>query len=132
MADNSVPHGLGFESYGRGESRETTNGNAGNTASFNREVELIMFELGDLLVRKHQDYGPKNISDAPGGAINGLLVRMHDKMERLEHLYFHRKTDTPNYESVEDTLKDLANYAIIGLMVQRGQWEGIGGSKISE
>jgi hypothetical protein len=33
--------------------------------------------------------------------------------------------DTPNYESIEDTLIDLANYAIIGLLVQRGQWEGI-------
>jgi hypothetical protein len=33
--------------------------------------------------------------------------------------------DTPNYESIEDTLIDLANYAIIGLLVQRGQWEGV-------
>jgi hypothetical protein len=35
------------------------------------------------------------------------------------------KNDTPNYESIEDTLIDLANYAIIGILVQRGQWEGI-------
>jgi RecJ-like exonuclease len=95
-------------------------------------LEELLAELKIIMIRKHQDYGPYNIAHAPGGALNGLLVRMHDKMERLEHLYFHRKTDTPNYESVEDTLKDLANYAIIGLMVQRGQWEGIGGSKISE
>lgn len=73
---------------------------------------------------KHQDYGPYNIAHAPGGAMNGLLVRMHDKMARLENLYYHRKSDTPNFESIEDTLLDLSNYAIIGLLVQRGQWEG--------
>jgi hypothetical protein len=47
---------------------------------------------------------------------------MYDKLARLAHL---GDNDTPNYESVEDTLIDLANYAIIGLLVQRGQWEGI-------
>jgi hypothetical protein len=56
--------------------------------------------------------------------MNGLLVRMHDKMERLENLYY-KKNDTPNYESIQDSLIDLANYAIIGLLVQRGQWEGM-------
>ena len=47
---------------------------------------------------------------------------MYDKLARLTHL---GDSDTPNYESIEDTLIDLANYAIIGLLVQRGQWEGI-------
>lgn len=121
MADNSIPDGFGVKGYGRGESRETTKGNAGDTASFNREVELIMFELGDLLIRKHQDYGPKNISDAPGGAINGLLVRMHDKMARLKNLHYNNKS--ANYESIEDTYKDLANYAVIALMVLRDKWD---------
>ena len=55
--------------------------------------------------------------------MNGLLVRMHDKMARLENLTSKSQAN-PNYESIEDTLMDLANYAIIGLMVQRGQWEG--------
>jgi hypothetical protein len=75
------------------------------------------------MVKKHHDYGPYNIAHAPGGAMNGLIVRMHDKMTRLENLHY--KGDTPNYESIEDTLIDLANYAIIGLLVQRGQWEGL-------
>jgi hypothetical protein len=85
----------------------------------------ILMELKGIMIRKHQDYGPNNIARAPGGAMNGLIVRMHDKMARLEHLTFNNKSNTPNYESIEDTLKDLANYAIIGLMVQRGQWEGL-------
>jgi hypothetical protein len=48
---------------------------------------------------------------------------MYDKLARLNNLV--DTGDTPNYESIEDTLIDLANYAIIGLLVQRGQWEGI-------
>ena len=80
-------------------------------------------ELITILLKKHHDYGPYNIAHAPGGAMNGLLVRMHDKMARLENLTYNNDAN-PNYESIEDTLMDLANYAIIGLMVQRGQWEG--------
>jgi hypothetical protein len=86
--------------------------------------EDILTELRIIMIRKHQDYGPFNIANAPGGAMNGLLVRMHDKMARLENLYY-KNNDTPNYESIEDTFLDLANYAIIGLLVQRRQWEGL-------
>ena len=86
--------------------------------------EDILNEIRVIMVRKHQDYGPLNIALAPGGAMNGLLVRMHDKMARLENLYY-KSSNTPNYESIEDTFIDLANYAIIGLLVQRGQWEGV-------
>ena len=86
------------------------------------DVDVILNELAEILYKKHQDYGPMNIAGAPGGAMNGLRVRMYDKLARLSHL---GDNDTPNYESIEDTLIDLANYAIIGLLVQRGQWEGI-------
>jgi hypothetical protein len=89
----------------------------------NREdAHAVVYELLEILYKKHEDYGPMNIAGAPGGAMNGLRVRMYDKLARLSHL---GDNDTPNYESVEDTLIDLANYAIIGLLVQRGQWEGL-------
>ena len=86
------------------------------------DAKAITIELLTIMYKKHQDYGPMNIASAPGGAMNGLRVRMYDKLARLTHL---GDSDTPNYESIEDTLIDLANYAIIGLLVQRGQWEGI-------
>ena len=96
----------------------------------NREdAHEIVYELLEILYKKHEDYGPMNIAGAPGGAMNGLRVRMYDKLARLSHL---GDNDTPNYESVEDTLIDLANYAIIGLLVQRGQWEGIPNGKQDE
>jgi hypothetical protein len=30
--------------------------------------------LAELLIKKQKDYGPKNISDSPGGPLNGLRV----------------------------------------------------------
>jgi hypothetical protein len=86
------------------------------------DVDTITNELTAILLKKQQDYGSFNIAHAPGGAMNGLRVRMHDKLARLNNLV--DTGNTPNYESVEDTLIDLANYAIIGLLVQRGQWKG--------
>jgi len=87
-------------------------------------IDVIIAELKNLLLKKHQDYGPLNISNAPGGAINGLRVRMYDKLARINNLY-EKGGDTPNYESIADSFMDLANYAIIGLLVQNGQWEGM-------
>jgi hypothetical protein len=78
-------------------------------------------ELANLLLSKHKDYGPKNISQAPGGPINGLRVRMHDKLARINNLV--DSGVSPEHESLEDSFKDMANYAIIGLLVLRKQWD---------
>jgi len=86
------------------------------------DVDTILSELRSIMMKKQADYGPLNIALAPGGPMNGLRVRMYDKLARLNNLA--DKAATPNFESIEDTLIDLANYAIIGLLVQRGQWEG--------
>lgn len=92
-----------------------------------RKLELDCYDITDelieLLVSKHSDYGPKNIADSPGGAINGLRVRMHDKLARINNLFDNAKEDTPQHESFEDSFKDMANYAIIGLLVLRGKWD---------
>ena len=87
-------------------------------------VDSIQKKLKSILLQKQEDYGPLNISLAPGGPLNGLRVRMYDKLARLSNLY-ESDSDTPNFESIQDTLIDLANYAIIGILVQNGQWEGL-------
>lgn len=94
-----------------------------------REEQLLnlrwnLYELSDelieLMVKKNQDYGSSNIMDAPGGAENGLAVRLHDKVARLTNLL---ATDSkPNYESIRDTFIDIANYGMIGVLVLDGQW----------
>ena len=93
-----------------------------------KHLDAILDELKAIMLKKHADYGPMNISGAPGGPMNGLRVRMYDKLARLNNLV--DTGDTPNYESIEDTFLDLANYAIIGLLVQRGQWEGLPNSYV--
>ena len=80
----------------------------------------IIDELGNLLISKQRDYGPGNINNAYGGPINGLMVRMGDKFERLKNLL--ASGHTPEHESIEDSFKDLANYCIIAMMVTRGTW----------
>ena len=87
---------------------------------FTQHVWDIMDELGNLLISKQLDYGPGNVNNAHGGPINGLLVRIGDKFERLKNLF--NRGVSPKHESIEDSFKDLANYGVIGLMVQRGVW----------
>jgi hypothetical protein len=94
-----------------------------DTASkeFASAVWEIMDEIGNLLISKQMDYGPGNVNNAHGGPINGLLVRIGDKFERLKNLFKKDKV-IPQHESIEDSFKDLANYAVIGIMIQRGKW----------
>jgi hypothetical protein len=88
---------------------------------FVTDVWDIIDELGNLLISKQRDYGPGNINNAFGGPMNGLLVRMGDKFERLKNLFMFG-SGKPQHEPIEDSFKDLANYAIIAMMVQRGKW----------
>jgi len=84
------------------------------------DIENTLTELANLLISKHKDYGPKNISLSPGGPLNGLRVRMWDKLARINNLV--DSNASPEHESLEDSFKDMANYAIIGLLVLQGRW----------
>ena len=92
--------------------------------NFKFDSIAVYNEAWELLVKKQLDYGPKNIASAPGGALNGLLVRMHDKIARLNNLIYETK-DTPKNESIEDSFIDLLNYSSIALMVLRGKCHGV-------
>lgn len=71
-------------------------------------------EIACLLDRKGQDYGTENIKKFGS---QGVLVRVSDKVERLINLS--RKDGQVNFESVEDTWKDIAGYAILALIELR-------------
>jgi hypothetical protein len=92
---------------------------------FATDVWAIADALGNLLLQKHEDYGPLNISRSPGGPLNGLRVRMWDKIARINNLTDTGKT--PENESLRDSFLDLANYAIIALMVLDGTWPELEG-----
>lgn len=126
MADYKSSNESGIEGISVLDARVVPNRDA-KSSIVAREVHLEVHlsntinELSELLLSKHRDYGPKNISLAPGGAINGLRVRMHDKLARINNLV--DSGAAPEHESLEDSFKDMANYAIIGLLVLRGKWD---------
>lgn len=88
--------------------------------AFSDAVGRAFDELEDTLLTKHRDYGAKNISAAPGGALNGLRVRMHDKLARINNLV--EKGEAVQHESLRDSFLDLANYAVIGMLVLDEAW----------
>jgi len=126
MADYPLSEQFRFKRSKDGDSGDFIDGFVSHSViarELHLEVNLanISKELSELLLSKHKDYGPKNISQAPGGAINGLRVRMHDKLARINNLI--DSGASPEHESLEDSFKDMANYAIIGLLVLRGKWD---------
>lgn len=72
-------------------------------------------ELATHICKKQADYGHDNISRF--GRI-GLLVRVHDKVARLENLT--KRGVNPQNESLVDNYIDVVGYATIGMMLERG------------
>lgn len=91
-----------------------------NAFQFEQLAEEQYLAALRILLSKHEDYGPSNISQSPGGALNGLRVRMWDKIARINHLIDNGAD--PRHESLRDSFLDLANYSMIALMVIDGEW----------
>ena len=70
-------------------------------------------EIVKTLILKQRDYGPENIRRF---GRRGLIVRMHDKIARLENLT--SSSAEPNNESIADNLLDVVGYAAIGIMLE--------------
>lgn len=74
-------------------------------------------ECCELLLKKNADYG--NASFDLG--LIGNFVHIWDKSSRIKKLMSKNDKDI-NYESLEDSFKDLLGYAIIGLhILQKGE-----------
>jgi hypothetical protein len=89
----------------------------GPPASFQEMMLRLSNQAVSLCISKQKDYGPKNIS---AFGLVGVLVRMNDKFERLKNLT--KTGKRPTNETIEDSLIDVANYAMIALAVHRGWW----------
>jgi len=82
-----------------------------------RGINLEIPEVHATLVRKQQDYGPENIKRF---GRQGLLIRLHDKVARLENLDGGGRA--PENESVRDTFLDITGYCAIGIMWERREF----------
>lgn len=79
---------------------------------------LLWQTVIDTVIRKQRDYGKENIRRF--GYV-GLVVRVHDKLARLEHLL--AQGVRPENESLGDTVLDLVGYSVLGVMLARGTFE---------
>ena len=82
----------------------------------------VIEEIFLLWKQRQKKYGPSNIA---AFGETGCLVRGYDKMARLRQALINKKGLDVDDESVEDSWKDLANYALMGLVCRRGFWPGV-------
>lgn len=87
--------------------------------TFQEAVDKVLLEMKNLLISKQRDYGARNILEF--GAI-GVVLRANDKLSRLKHLHgvddYTFQIKTAKHESIKDSWRDLANYALIALLLE--------------
>ena len=83
--------------------------------------EIVMFTeltkaMCDTFAKKRHDYGQTTEETYKKFGPVSMLTRMHDKMGRLDTLLTSCAVNHVKDEKVEDTLLDLANYALITIL----------------
>lgn len=78
----------------------------------------ICEQIKDTYKRKNADYGD-SFAILRKRYPNQVIIRLHDKLLRLERLLDPEYKAKVSDESIEDTLIDLANYAILELVELR-------------
>lgn len=82
--------------------------------SFEQDIRKILNDLGDVLVAKNQDYGNSVEKSIDKWGLPSLAQRIEDKYNRFENLIRNGGEGKVQDEKLEDTLLDLAGYAILG------------------
>lgn len=78
------------------------------------QLRNITEEIIKVLLKKNQDYGGASFDLG----LNGNMVHLWDKTKRYRTLIEKKLSgEKPNFESIEDTLKDIIGYALIGLIL---------------
>ncbi len=80
--------------------------------------DVILKEMSEVHKRKNADYGNNFHKRYEKYGFLTALLRLTDKMERLENIYEKGEIQVKD-ESVEDTLLDLANYAVMTIVELR-------------
>ena len=72
-------------------------------------------EIEELSRKKNADYGCDSLIRFGNF---GILIRLSDKLDRLKSLYKNNKLQVTD-EKLEDTLKDIVNYAMYMILQER-------------
>lgn len=75
-------------------------------------IKKITDDVTAILLKKNADYGGASFDLG----LNGNMVHLWDKVKRYKSLIGCDKKE-PNFENLEDTLKDIIGYAIIGIHI---------------
>lgn len=78
-------------------------------------LSLDSSEIANTVIRKQRDYGSQNVSKF---GMWGLIVRVHDKIARLENLLSKKRNgiNSVQNETVYDTLLDIIGYSTVSLL----------------
>ena len=104
------------------EKYELTIDGSSGSESIEKDMATLLVDLFETFKKKQACYGKGNI--AKFGEI-GTLIRANDKLERLYNLVFKQRENKIPEETINDTWLDLADYALIALLVRNGSWERI-------
>ena len=86
----------------------------------NGEIREINNELETIRINKGHDYSgtQDTLDNLRDFGFLGVVVRIGDKYKRLKH-FCKQGTLSVKDESIEDTCKDLINYALFALILHR-------------
>ena len=91
-----------------------------------KESIIVLQECAELQSKKSEDYQNPNSNvkqaDHYRRGVDSIHDTMHGKMLRAQSLL--EAGDAANFESLEDTYKDLINYASFAVSYIRGKMEG--------
>lgn len=79
------------------------------------DFDGICKDLMELHARKNKDYGNAAHESYKEFGLISYVIRLNDKMKRLKSLTKPRAEQEVKSESIEDTLMDLAAYAIMAI-----------------
>lgn len=81
--------------------------------------KMILDEMRDTYIDKNSDYGDSFDKTIDEFGLVAPAIRMSDKLNRFKKLI--KAQQNVKDESIEDTLLDLANYAVLTLMHIRNE-----------
>lgn len=84
----------------------------------------ILDEMHDLYVKKNADYGD-SFAQLRKRYPNFICMRLFDKLNRLDTLIQPGYEAKVSDEKLEDTLMDIANYAVMEILERRKEKENV-------
>ncbi len=83
--------------------------------------EQELAQLLETFLKKHKDYGKGNILSIKE---LGIIMRISEKAERLKNLLMKEMMgEKPANESIEDSMTDIAVYAVIAKLYRKGLFQ---------